>query len=334
MNHDDQPSIITSTIDWDAPGRQVGHLNVPHSSELSAWGVLRVPVACIRGGEGPTFLVTAGNHGDEYEGPVAVQKLWRSLSPDQLSGRVILMPALNLPALLEGKRLSPIDGQNMNRVFPGDPRGSITRRIADYVTRELVARADIALDMHSGGKSLNFIPSAIVHELDDAERMTQTMAALEAFRAPVGLVIEELEPEGTLDTLVESRGKLFLSTELGGAGMLTPETVRIAERGLRNLLVHFGLVEGQIEGPATRLMAVPDTDHYVLAEDDGIFEPTLALGESVEAGQCVGRIHFPATPEREPTEHRAERGGVVFCLRPLGGTKRGDCLLVIARDRD
>ena len=130
-----EPFRITTRIDFEAEGRQLGHLDVPHSSNDSAWGALRVPIAVIGHGRGPTLLFTGGNHGDEYEGPIALLKLARELAPETIEGRLILLPALNLPAVLAGTRVSPIDQINMNRAFPGDPRGTPTLMIADYLRR-------------------------------------------------------------------------------------------------------------------------------------------------------------------------------------------------------
>src|SRR5262245_22835422 len=170
---------ITTTVDLDKPGRQAGYINIPNSSNISGWGTLQVPLVVVNGGRGPTMLLTGGNHGDEYEGPVALLKLIRELDAGSLAGRVIIMPALNLPALLAGQRLSPIDGKNC--------------------------------------RSMYFAPSTVVHNLPDADRMANTLAAARAFGAPFGLVLEELDAEGMLDTAFEELGKLFVSTELGGA---------------------------------------------------------------------------------------------------------------------
>jgi N-alpha-acetyl-L-2,4-diaminobutyrate deacetylase len=169
---------------------------------------VQVPIAVIANGDGPTVLFTGGNHGDEYEGPIALMNLARALDPARLQGTLYVMPALNLPAVRAGRRTSPIDGGNMNRTFPGDSRGGVTQMIADFVYRELVSRADAVLDIHSGGRTLTFAPSAIVHRLPDESRMGATLAALEAFAAPYGLLLTELDAEGLLDTVVEDLGKL------------------------------------------------------------------------------------------------------------------------------
>jgi len=106
-------------IDYEKNGKQLGTLDVPLSTNRSGWATLYVDIAVIKNGEGPTAVLFGGNHGDEYEGPTALMKLARRLTPDQITGRVIIVPALNPPAVQAGTRHSPIDGCNMNRAFPG-----------------------------------------------------------------------------------------------------------------------------------------------------------------------------------------------------------------------
>ena len=114
--------------------------------------------------------MTGANHGDEYEGPIALLKLANSLEPSKVSGRVIIVPAMNYPAFRAGTRTSPIDAGNLNRIFPGRPDGSVTEKIADYFQRFLLPLADIVLDYHSGGRTLDFLPFAAAHELPDKEQ--------------------------------------------------------------------------------------------------------------------------------------------------------------------
>jgi N2-acetyl-L-2,4-diaminobutanoate deacetylase len=326
-----EPRVV-ATIDLEAEGKRFGALNVPHSSNESAWGAIRVPVVVARGGAGPTLLLVGGNHGDEYEGPIALLKLARSLDPARLAGRVIIFPALNLPAVLAATRVSPIDQLNMNRAFPGDPRGTPTAMIADYVTRRLLPLADAVVDLHTGGKTLDFVPFIGMHVLPDAASMERTRAALLAFAAPVSLLIEELDATGMLDSEVEARGKPFLFTELGGAGMARAGHVRIAERGLRNLLVHFGLTDGEVEPASSRLMHSPDAACFVISEDRGLYEPLLDLGEEVAAGQPVGQVHDIEKPARAAAVVHAARPGMLIGRHVPGLTRPGDCLALLATD--
>jgi len=124
MNHTEPK--VSATIDLLADGKHHGHLIIPHSRNESGWGAVHLPIVSIRNGAGQTMLLTGGNHGDEYEGPIALMKLARTLEAGGIRGQVIIIPALNFPAVLTGSRLSPIDGVNMNRAFPGRRDGSVS----------------------------------------------------------------------------------------------------------------------------------------------------------------------------------------------------------------
>ncbi|HYZ61856.1 MAG TPA: succinylglutamate desuccinylase/aspartoacylase family protein, partial [Acetobacteraceae bacterium] len=177
-------SPVTPTVDFTRDGVQHGHLRLPYSRDDSAWGSVMIPVAVIKRGGGPTALLTGGNHGDEYEGPVALFELARTLGATDVTGRVIIVPGMNYPAFRAGTRTSPIDKGNLNRTFPGRPDGTVTEKIADYFTRELLPLADFVLDFHSGGRTLDFLPYAAAHVLPDAAQERRCFAAVAAFAAP------------------------------------------------------------------------------------------------------------------------------------------------------
>ncbi|NBB84566.1 MAG: N-alpha-acetyl diaminobutyric acid deacetylase DoeB [Alphaproteobacteria bacterium] len=329
---------VSTRIDFDAEGKRFGHLVVPHSRNDSAWGSVQIPVCVIARGSGPTVLMAAAAHGDEYEGPIALMKLARAIEAHEVQGRLVIVPSTNMPAVRSGTRLSPIDGLNLNRVYPGRFDGTVTEVIAHYVATHLLPMADIVVDLHSGGKTLNFLPSAVMHYLDDRPRMERTLAAVKAFGAPAGLVLRELDSQGMLDTAAEEMGRIFVTTELGGSGTLTRETVEIAETGVRNLLAHFGLLDEPVVPPEargrapTRMMHTPDETSFVLAEDSGIFEVLVDLGEPVAAGQPIGQIHFFEQPDRSPLTYFARTDGVLWCRHAPGLVQRGDCIAVIADD--
>ena len=113
-----QDSPITPTVDFDKNGVQHGFLKLPHSHDASAWGSIMIPISVAKNGEGPTILFTGANHGDEYEGPIALFDLAHQIKADDLSGRVIIVPGMNYPAFQAGKRTSPIDGGEHEPCFP------------------------------------------------------------------------------------------------------------------------------------------------------------------------------------------------------------------------
>jgi N-alpha-acetyl-L-2,4-diaminobutyrate deacetylase len=325
-----RPSPIRPSVDYDQDGVQHGFLRLPHSRDDSAWGAVMIPITVIRTGDGPTALLTGGNHGDEYEGPIALLKLARSLEPGQVSGRVIIVPAMNYPAFRVGRRTSPIDAGNLNRTFPGRPDGGVTEKIADYFQRHLLPLADIVLDLHSGGRTLDFLPFAAAHELADKEQEARCLAAMEAFNAPYSMKLHEIDAVGMYDTAAEEMGKTFVTTELGGGGSASARSVRIADRGVRNLLIHAGILEGLIEIQPTVRLAMPGDDAYVISTSDGVIEMCRDLGEEVAADEVVARIYATDRTGTGPVAYRARTSGLLAARHFPGLIKAGDCLAVIA----
>jgi len=333
-------SPVTTDIDFDKEGKQTSYLRIPHSHNSSAWGAVLIPLTVIKNGTGPTVLFIGGTHGGEYEGPVVLTKLSHQLQPEEVQGRLISIPALNLPGVVTGQRLSPIDGKDMNRVFPGSWNGTITQVIAHYIHEALLPLCDAVIDLHSGGYSLSLIPYMSMHYLENEIQTQQTFAAMQAFQAPISLIIKEISGEGLLDYAVERMGKIFLCAELGSAGTLSPQVVKITEVGVRNLLKHFNLITGNIitraaQGlPPSRLMEVPEPDYYHTAMANGLYESFYELGESIEAGQSIGQIHFLENVSWQPQIITAQKDGMLLCTRGPGHVEIGDCVAVLAQDLD
>jgi N-alpha-acetyl-L-2,4-diaminobutyrate deacetylase len=323
-------SPITATVDFAAPGAQHGFLRLPYSRDDSAWGSVMIPIAVIRGAPGPCALLAGGNHGDEYEGPLALFDLARTLDPAEVAGTVIIVPALNYPAFRAASRTSPIDRGNLNRSFPGSPTGTVTEKIADYLTRTLLPMADLVLDFHSGGKTLDFLPFCAAHVLPDKAQEARAMAAVAAFAAPWSMKMLEIDSVGMFDTTAESLGKTFVTTELGGGGTARAETVAIARRGVRNLLRHAGILEGRREPALTRWLDMPSGDCFTFAEDDGLIEPAIDLGGRIEAGEVVARVHPVTRTGLAPASLRARLSGIVVARHFPGLVKAGDCAAVVA----
>ncbi len=323
---------IACDVPFDTDGKHHGFLRLPYSRDDSAWGSVMIPITVIRNGDGPTALFTGGSHGDEYEGPVAIQNLARELEPDDIRGRVILVPMMNFPAFQAGRRTSPIDGGNLNRLFPGRPDGSVTQKIADYFTRVLVPMADIVLDIHSGGKTLDFLPFAAVHVLEDKDQEAACEAAMRAFNAPYSMKLLEIDSAGMYDDTVEAQGKVFVTTELGGAGTATPASVGIALRGMRNLLSHAGICRTPPEFGQSRGLDMPGPDCFVFARHSGLFEPLVALGDRVEKGATVARVWSADRTGADPVSYTVGREGIIVSRHVPGLIQNGDCLAVVAVD--
>ncbi|MBE0624315.1 MAG: succinylglutamate desuccinylase/aspartoacylase family protein [Burkholderiales bacterium] len=321
---------IRSEIDFDRDGKQVGFLRLPHSVHRSAYGWIPIPIACIRNGDGPRVLLMAGNHGDEYEGQIALAKLLRQLEPATVRGRIIFLSSANFPAAMAGMRTSPLDDGNLNRLFPGDPDGGPTAQIAWYIEHMLLTQCDYVFDLHSGGSSLMYLPSALSRRHADPTRMRHALELLQAFGAPISYITDA--PPGddlALPAAAARQGVMHLGTELGGGGTLTMAALRIAEDGIRRVLARIGALADEAAtapAPATRLLQVRGPEYFVYAPDSGLFEPLVELGDEVIAGQTAGIIHFHDTPWREPSLAVFQRSGIVLTKRMPCRTERGDCL--------
>lgn len=320
----------SATVDLTADGVHHGFLRLPHSRDESAWGAIMIPITVIRNGDGPTALLTGGNHGDEYEGPIALFDLATSLRPDEITGRVIIVPAMNYPAFRAGRRTSPMDGGNMNRVFPGKPNGTVTEKLADYFQHHLLPMADVVLDIHSGGRTLEFVPFAAAHMLDDKEHEARCVAAMEAFNAPYSVMLLELDNIGMYDTAAEEMGKVFVSTELGGGGSASARSVAIAKRGARNLLKHAGILSGEIEWAPSVLLDMPDQRCFVTSGTTGLLEMCVDLGARVRIGDLIARVHDVERTGASAVEYRAAIDGVLTGRHFPGLVAIGDVIGVVA----
>jgi predicted deacylase len=330
-----RPSTAFLTVDPGKAGRQVGFLMIPHSPHDDAWGVTRVPVAVIANGTGPTVILEGGNHGDEYEGPIAIGELIRELDPAEVQGRLILMPANNVHAVVAGTRTSPVDGLNFNRTFPGDPRGTITQQITAYISDHLYPMADAFLDLHSGGSSLDILPSAIIEPTEDAGLRQRNIAAVQAFDAPMTVVISNLGESRTATAAACHAGLVTVGTEMGGGGTVSLEALDVCRRGVRNVLVHLGVLDGKHKSPKRgrgKILELPGSKAYVFATMDGIFEPFHANGTAVAEGQPAGRIHCTWDATREPETVHYRTDGILYGRRQPGRVRPGNCCLVIATE--
>jgi ectoine utilization protein EutE len=330
--------MIHTSLDFDRPGKQQGFLQVPYSHNLGGWANVMIPLTVIANGAGPTVLVMGGNHGDEYQGQIAAMKLAREVSPDQVTGRLILIPSLNFPAALAATRLSPIDGMNLNRAFPGEAEGAVTSQIAHFLTRVLFPLSDVVIDIHSGGRSMEFVPCAHMHLVADRVQRARMFAAMMAWGTDFAFLYADIAGTGLLPVEAENQGKLVVTTELGGGEGIPASVHRIAQGGLRNVLTHVGLLKGVEQTRAslgkapTILTQALNREDYLLAPESGVFEVCVDLGAPVKRGDTVGFIHHLERPDRAPETIVAQSEGYLITMRAPCLTRQGDCVAVIAKE--
>jgi predicted deacylase len=328
-----------SQIDWDHAGARLYH--VPFTLDHT-WGRVRVPVyvACSPQ-PGPTVVAIGGTHGDEYEGPVGLKNLIRELDPARLaSGRLIVIPVLNVPAFRAARRDSPLDGHNMNRVFPGDTSGTITQRIARFVTDEVLARADVVIDLHAGGAGFEIIRCMSFHQVPDPARYAEFRETALLFGTPFVMIYTGDMGTGLLTEEAEAMGKITIGSELGFGASTDLDGVGWAHHGMLNVMRRYGLLD---ESPLDltppgfdrqRVVSATDIDRYVTAPVSGISEPLVPIGAFVRQGQPVARIHDFERIDEPAVEIRADGDGYVMCRKFRAATDQGEVVMVIAAEVD
>jgi len=308
------------------------HKLVPHGS---GWGTVSVSVGnsttvaielfeCVGDRLGPSVLVTAGVHGDEYEGPAAVAATARELSPQTVRGTVRLIPIANPLAFQGGTRTSPVDGLNLARVFPGREDGQPTERLAHFLFREFAVKADYLIDLHSGGVEYEFLPVAGFYGLARPDNLS-----FQAARA-MGLPALWQLPEttGVLSREATRAGKVAIGAEYLGAGRLSEDGALAYARGLRRCFELWRVLDSS----ATELLPEPKVfaDDWLLAEATGVFRTSRKLGETVLAGDELAII---ASSRGEVLARiTAPHGGVVLGLRSKAYVAQGSWAVLLARE--
>lgn len=330
--------MLHTSLDLHGDGKRQGFLQVPYSHNLGGWANVMVPITVIARGRGPTVLCLGGNHGDEYQGQVALMRLAREVGPDEVTGRLIIVPSLNMPAAKAASRLSPLDGMNLNRAFPGMPEGAVTSQIAHYLSTVLFPAADVVIDIHSGGRSMEFVPCSHMHLVADREQRRRMLAAMLAWNTDFSFLYADIAGSGLLPVEAENQGKVVVTTELGGGEGIPARVHRITQRGLRNVLVHCGVLTGTEETreslglPPTILTQALDREDYLLAPESGILEMAVDLASRVRRGETIGWIHHLERPDRVPERIAAATDGYLITMRAPCLTTQGDCVAVIAQE--
>jgi predicted deacylase len=298
------------------------------SAESIDLGFASIPVLRIRGPQpGPTLVVTANIHGDEYEGVRAILETHAELDPAALAGELVMAPVANPPAYWNGTRCSPLDGKNLARVFPGDPNGSPTERTAWALAHQLIAHADFYVDLHSGGVHWR-MPSMAGYDASDP----RSRDAAFAFGAPVVWGHPEIA-EGRTVSFAKSRGIPFLYTEARGAGRIAPDDLEMMKRGIRNTLRHLSMLPGALERAPLEwsLFGEGNIERGINSPARGFLIPDVDLLDRVRRSQRVGRLvdMFGETI----AEFHSPCDGVVGLRREFPVVEEGEPLFLIAEER-
>jgi predicted deacylase len=278
--------------------------------ELADGTPVRVPVAILHGAQpGKTLYLQAVSDGDELNGLGVVREILRRVRPETLTGSIVAVPVLNLPAFYARQAYSPLDGQKLNRCFPGSASGTGSERIAHAILEEAVAKADLCLDLHQGGVK-PMIDEVRVRVSRDHPQHAACMELARVFG--LGYILEQEGPVGQLARVAPDRGVPTVDPELGGCHGWDPASIAKGVRGVMNVLCHYGFLPGQPEIPERQW--VVEGFEPIRAPVGGVVEFAVELYEHVERDQPLATITDLFGQPREVL--RAPRPGIVW-LRSL-----------------
>jgi len=288
-----------------------------------------LPIYLINGlSDGPTLVVTAGIHGGEYPCVEAATRLGRTIHPEGLAGKMVIVPSAN-PIAFRARSIyvTPVDGLNLNRQFPGDSGGSYTQAWADWLFQNIITAGDFYIDMHGGDMIEALVPfvSYNITGTTSVDEKAKEMAMSYGIRA----VLEKKDGGGLGGTTYGAAARAgvpALLTEAGGQGVWNEDEVWILESGVRRVLAQFKMYEG-IDDPGDVPQVLGGWE-WLRSEHDGLFYSTVEVGEMVKQGQELGHVDdiFGA---RLQTAISPVDGEILFLVTSLA-MNDGDPLMAIA----
>jgi predicted deacylase len=262
-------------------------------------------------------LLSAGIHGDEVHGIALLHRFVQELDLSQLTGRLLIVPVADVSGFHAGSRTVPEDGKDLNRCFPGNPKGTLSERIAHYIFSELAAVADWGVDLHDSGRGSVLLPHARVHDPELLE-----LGA--AFGTEI--IMKTTLPPGYHGILsIEARScfrRPFFHVEVGGGTVLWEHLIEKGLTGLRNLLVFKGMLPGKLVVPRHQFFLPGRDDLAKTAPIEGLVIQHVSLGQAVVKGQLLATIENPLSEEHAVI--RARTNGIVHDLNVRAKVNPGE----------
>lgn len=273
------------------PGRAAqGEIKIDAGSDPG----YQIPVIAINGGKpGPTLALIAGLHGSEFASIVALQKLSTQIDPARLSGRLIIVPLVNVAAFNAVTRhVNPVDGKNINRLFPGSATGTQSERAAYALTTQVIAQADYVIDYHGGDIDEDQYPYTYWIQSGDKRIDARELEMLRAYGPEY--IIKFQAPNLTVATAnllpiqAVARGKPTITVDAGRSGTYTSKDLDILINGSFNVMAHLGMVE-RSKTPRKKPSFI-ERFVYVKSQGTGTFYPLASRGDRVTKGQKIGYV--------------------------------------------
>ncbi len=274
------------------PGTKAsGYLDVPAGVDSAT----RIPVTVIRGrAAGPTLALIAGTHGAEVAPIVALQRVRESVNPSELRGTLILVHIANLPSFVHRTIYrNPWDQRNLNRMYPGDPKGTVTQRIADVITREIIDKSDYVVDMHAGDGNESLYPFTYWNKLGLDARVDSVARDMALAWGNEHIYIDTSRPKDLKASVYTQntahlRGKPSITTETGWLGVPEESMVARNVEGALNLMRYLRMIGGNATFP--RNVRWVDRAEVLTANVGGTWHASVDRGATVKEGQVLGEL--------------------------------------------
>jgi len=284
----------------------------------------RLPMWLVNGrSDGPTVVVTAGVHAAEYASIAAALEFGRALDPGTLRGRAIVVPVMNGPSFTARSiYVCPLDGRNLNRVFPGDAHGTASEQIAAWVSQQVIAQADYYVDLHGGDLVEALVPFTIFFRTGEARVDEKSLEMARAFGIQY---LVSSETPGSTFCAASRAGIPSILTEAGGQGLWTPEDVGRHTAGLDRLLRSLGMLPGGPPDPVP--VTLLEQFLWLRSDHDGFWYPGVPVDAAVENGQTLGTVQDAEGHVLQAALSPA-RGRVLFIVTSLAINKADPLLAV------
>ncbi|OLS34720.1 succinylglutamate desuccinylase/aspartoacylase family protein [Bacillus sp. MRMR6] len=262
-----------------------GYLQVSTDTDGSPF---QMPVLVAAGAEdGPTIWVQGCVHGDEYGGAASIIRFFQELDLSELRGTFVGVPVTNLPSFKARYRTSPIDGANLNRIFPGDPKGTYSQRLAHTLIETISETADYVIDLHSGGNGA-YVPFYVICDVNDQYAGKKSLWLAERMGANVIWRSEaETDVTGTGTAHLVSKGIPAVTVECGG-GNVTEEHEHLFKESITNAMKALEMLPG--EAPIQEGYTVINGADFFFTGQGGLFVPNCQVGDVVHKGDLIGSV--------------------------------------------
>jgi predicted deacylase len=260
---------------------------------LSDGTPVSIPLMAVRGVEdGPVLWVSAAMHGQELSGiPVVWEIVKERVDPKHLRGTVVGAPLLNPFSFNGGTYFTPEDGYNINRVFPGDPKGLLTHRLANLVYEEGIKKSDYLIDFHCNVETAMYF--SIVKESPHKEAWQKSQQMARAFGiTTIEMILKfEAHRSGTMGDSAGEAGKPNMTIELTPWRRIDPKAVKVGVRGVLNVMKSIGMIEGEIEPQEGVHILNGNLSRTELnATRGGLVKEIAGVGDAIKKGEVIGQI--------------------------------------------